>query len=218
MASGFTFHSSKFSLCYGMINLITLLRVILLLPLVWVMLAAGPEKSWAALAIFALAGATDFLDGFLARKLKQTSKLGAMLDQICDKIFIIGTLVAMAAAGLLQNGMLIPVFLIIAREFAVTGWREYTAQQGRAIPVDKLGKLKTITQFAAIALILIPPNGTEWLVEVNHLGAMLLWFAATLGLISAWNYFHPLRLAPSLRSAQAPSDGQATLPSRGRKT
>jgi len=172
-----------------MINLITLLRVILLLPLVWVMLAAAAEKSWAALTIFALAGATDFLDGYLARRLKQTSKFGAMLDQICDKIFIVGTLVAMAAAGLLQNLMLIPVFLIIVREFAVAGWREYAAQQGRAIPVDKLGKLKTITQFAALALILIPASGTGWLVEVNHMGAMLLWFAALLAIVSAVNYF-----------------------------
>jgi len=190
-----------------MINLITLLRVILLLPLVWVMLAALPEKSWAALAIFVLAGATDFLDGFLARKLKQISAFGAMLDQICDKIFIVCTLVAMAAAGLLQNWMLIPVFLIIAREFAVAGMREYAAQQGRTIPVDKLGKIKTVTQFIAIAGLLCPEfayldEGHDTLAMINIgiflTGCLLLWLAAILGCISAINYF---------RSGSRPSQG-----------
>lgn len=74
-----------------MINLLTISRVFLLLPLAWLML--GGEKSWSVVALFIIAGLTDFLDGFLARRLGKTSTFGALLDQICDKIFIIGILV-----------------------------------------------------------------------------------------------------------------------------
>lgn len=111
-----------------------------------------------------------------------------MLDQICDKIFIIGTLTAAAAAGLLQNLMLVPMLLIITREFAVAGLREYAAQNARTIPVDKLGKFKTMTQFFAIALMLIPMGGAEFIVWFNHVGAVLLWISALLGIISAVRY------------------------------
>ncbi len=180
-----------------MINLITLLRVILLAPLVWLLVTAG--KSWAVEGIFIAAGISDWADGWLARRLGQTSKFGAMLDQICDKIFITGTLVAMVAAGMFGKAMIrvAPVFLIIAREFAVSGWREYAAQMGRAVPVDKLGKIKTITQFVAIACWLCPPIADDpdpqWLQSVQMYIVLIalfgLWLAAILGIISAVNYF-----------------------------
>jgi CDP-diacylglycerol--glycerol-3-phosphate 3-phosphatidyltransferase len=170
-----------------MINLLTLVRVLLLFPLAWVLLMTR-DQSWTATVIFIAAAMTDLLDGYLARRLNKVSLLGAMLDQICDKIFIIGTLVAMAAAGLLENLMLIPVFLIIAREFAVAGLREYAALNRHRLPVDKLGKYKTAAQFLAIAWMLVPPLGMTSIVWFNHAGAALLWLAAILGIISAVNY------------------------------
>lgn len=174
-----------------MINFITLLRVFLLLPLAWVLVVTRAQ-SWAAVALFALAGITDFLDGYLARKLKRTSAFGAMLDQICDKIFIIGTLVAMTAAGLLENMMLVPVFLIITRELAVAGLREYAAGHARAIPVDKLGKLKTALQFGAILWMLLPVSGAAC-VWINHIGAGALWVAAAMGIYSGVRYFSAIK-------------------------
>ena len=175
-----------------MINFITISRVILLVPLVW-LLAITRGQTWGAVEIFALAGVTDFLDGYLARRLNQTSAFGAMLDQICDKIFIIGALVAMAAAGLLLKLMLVPIFLIIARELAVAGLREYAAQCARPIPVDQLGKLKTTLQFCAILLMLVPANYLTYIVWINHLGTLMLWIAAAIGLLSAWRYFTAIR-------------------------
>lgn len=173
-----------------MINFITVLRVFLLLPLAAVMLTG--EKTWTAVAIFAIAGITDWADGWLARRLKQTSTFGAMLDQICDKIFIVGTLVLMTAAGMLEKLMLVPVLGIIAREFFVAGWREYAAQTARAIPVDKFGKVKTTLQFSAILLMLVPVAGMPC-VWINHVGAGALWVAAGLGVISAARYFSAIK-------------------------
>jgi CDP-diacylglycerol--glycerol-3-phosphate 3-phosphatidyltransferase len=171
-----------------MINFITLLRIILLLPLAWVILMGG-EHSWAAAMLFALGGITDWADGWLARRMHKTSTFGAMLDQICDKIFIVAVMVLIVAAGMLQNLMLVPVLLIIAREFAVAGLREYTAQQGRVIAVDKLGKIKTAVQFIALFLILIPQQEI-----LGHVGALLLWLSAMLAWISAARYFHAIKL------------------------
>jgi CDP-diacylglycerol--glycerol-3-phosphate 3-phosphatidyltransferase len=170
-----------------MINLLTLLRVVLLLPLAY-LLVVTREQSWAVAIIFIVSGLTDLLDGYLARKFNKISLLGAMLDQICDKIFIIGSMVAMVAAGLLQNFMLIPVFLIITRELAVAGLREYAAINRHRLPVDKLGKYKTAAQFIAIAWMLMPPMGMEWVVWCNHIGGGFLWIAALLGVISGARY------------------------------
>ena len=154
-----------------MINWLTATRVILL-PAIASLLVFEHGKSYAADILFLIAGLTDALDGFLARKLNKTSLFGAMLDQICDKIFIIGVLVAMVAAGLLQNWMLVPVIVIITREFAVAGLREYAAINRYRLPVDKLGKYKTAVQFIAIAWMLLPIDGEAWLVWVNHIGAV----------------------------------------------
>jgi CDP-diacylglycerol--glycerol-3-phosphate 3-phosphatidyltransferase len=178
-----------------MINLLSLARVLLLFPMAW-LLVIGHQQSWPAWIIFIMAGITDFLDGYLARKFHMTSALGAMLDQICDKIFIIGVLVAMVAAGLLQNLMLIPVFLIIAREFLVAGLREYAAQQVRSVPVDQFGKIKTTLQFLALALLLMPVGLMPWHSWLNHAGAIGLWLAMILGLISAWRYAASAARAP----------------------
>lgn len=134
------------------------------------------------------AGLTDFLDGYLARKLGRTTALGAMLDQIADKIFITGALVCMVGVGLLQGIMIIPVLIILAREFAVSGLREYAAQHVRPLPVDALGKVKTLVQFFSIALILLPTSGVDWGVWIKHLGAGLLWLAAMLAVLSGVRY------------------------------
>lgn len=183
-------------------NYLCLLRLLLLLPLAWAMLEL-PQNSYWPLIIFIAAGVTDFLDGFLARKLGQASLFGAMLDQISDKIFIVGTLLLLVAKYQDMSGLIpliLPGLLIIAREFLVSGLREYAAQQGRAIPVDKLGKIKTAAQFIAIGCWLCPPllvfdnaDASEILRGVEMLRQLLafagLWLAAILGWISAARYF-----------------------------
>lgn len=187
-------------------NLLCVFRIFLLLPLGWAMFALGAD-SWIAFAIFIIAGITDFLDGWLARRLGKTSAFGAMLDQICDKIFIVGTLLLLVAVHQDLSGpvpLILPALLIIAREFLVSGLREYAAQQGGAIPVDRLGKIKTAVQFISIACWLSPPlmvfddaDASETLRGIEMLRQLLafagLWLAAVLGWISAWRYFRSVR-------------------------
>lgn len=187
-----------------MINVLTLLRIILLLPLGWAMFAL-PATSWVPLIIFIAAGLTDFLDGFLARKMHKTSAFGAMLDQICDKIFIVSTLVFVVAQAGAMIALIVPVILIIIREFLVSGCREYAAQRGTPIPVDQFGKIKTVSQFVAITCMLCPSfvdfnsAAPEWIkilqIAIIFCSLIGLWIAVILGWISAWRYFSALKSA-----------------------
>ncbi len=185
-----------------MINLITILRVFLLIPLGWAIFQMPPE-SWLPFIIFIAAALTDFFDGYLARKLNKTSAFGGMLDQICDKIFIVSALVLLVARSGQMILFIIPVILIIVREFLVAGFREFAAQQGRAIPVDKFGKVKTVSQFVAIACMLCPGfvdfnSDTQDMLKILQLVVIFtsfigIWIAAVLGWISAVRYFNALK-------------------------
>jgi CDP-diacylglycerol--glycerol-3-phosphate 3-phosphatidyltransferase len=114
-------------------------------------------EAWtAALALFALAAFTDWLDGFLARVLNAGSALGRMLDPLVDKVLITGAFIFLLPIGM-QGGWLAPwmVALVTAREFLITGLRAYLEAQGISFGADWLGKLKMTTQCAALSAIFL---------------------------------------------------------------
>lgn len=165
------------------IALIPLIIVVFYLPVTW----AGPASA----AIFALAALTDWLDGFLARRLGQTSRFGAFLDPVADKLMVAAALVLLVdrMGGLLLGAAAI---VIIGREIAISALREWMAQigqQGR-VAVSGLGKLKTTAQMLAIFLLLYqqPLAG----VPVTGAGLILLYVAAALTL---WSMIQYLRAA-----------------------
>lgn len=129
-------------------NAITLARLALILPLAIAL--EGGHAMW-ALSLFAFASGTDWVDGYLARKLNQTSALGALLDPLVDKI-----LVTAALAGLTYQGI-IPawsVTVVLSREFLITGLRAAAINAGIVLSASIWGKLKTVTQMLAILLLL----------------------------------------------------------------
>lgn len=133
----------------------TLLRVILLLPIA-IFLYIGLDA--AALAVFIVAAISDALDGYTARKLSLVSSLGAVADQVSDKAFVIGMLVLLAWAGRLDGAWVLIALGLIAREFSVIALREWSAGEGKAIPVAPMGKIKTAVQMVALGLIVAFPN------------------------------------------------------------
>ncbi len=129
-------------------NWITLARFVLIIPLAIAL--EGGHNVW-ALAIFAFASGTDWVDGYLARKLNQVTPLGALLDPLVDKI-----LITAALAGLTYQGV-IPawtVTLVLSREFLITGLRTAAISAGILLSASWWGKLKTVTQMLAIILLL----------------------------------------------------------------
>ena len=139
-----------------------------------------------AAILFSIASLTDWLDGFLARKLNQTSELGAFLDPVADKLLVAIILIMLVS---IYPPLLLAAAIIIAREILVSALREWMAAKGfrDKVAVKFSGKLKTTVQmFAIIILLLANPNLPEW---VLMLGYGLIYLAAVLSISSAMQYF-----------------------------
>jgi CDP-diacylglycerol--glycerol-3-phosphate 3-phosphatidyltransferase/cardiolipin synthase len=171
-------------------NLLTWLRI-LLIPLFvgifyfeksWV---SGPNQNLVATIIFTAAAVTDWLDGWLARKLNQTSAFGAFLDPVADKLMVTAALIVLVQLGRLDA---IIALIIIGREIAISALREWMAQigAGKSVAVSLLGKIKTISQMVAIPLLLYhDPLGPFSPIEI---GTWLIYLAAVLTLVSMAYY------------------------------
>jgi cardiolipin synthase len=148
----------------------------------WVSL---PNQNLVATAIFVLAAVTDWLDGWLARKLDQTSAFGAFLDPVADKLMVAAALIVLLQLGRVDA---IVVLIIIGREIAISALREWMAQMGesKSVAVSVLGKIKTISQMIAIPLLLYDdPLGAF---DPHVTGTLLVYVAAALTLISMAYY------------------------------
>jgi CDP-diacylglycerol--glycerol-3-phosphate 3-phosphatidyltransferase len=187
---------------FNLPNTLTWLRILMIpvftgvyyAPATWLSL---PEKNLVATVIFAAAAITDWLDGYLARRLEQTSAFGAFLDPVADKLMVAAALIILV--NLDRADPLLAV-IIIGREIAISALREWMAKLGQSasMAVALLGKVKTAAQMAAIVLLLLDlplPGGLHSL----RIGTFCLWLAAVLTL---WSMVYYLRLAaPYLKSA-----------------
>ena len=136
-------------------NILTIFRLIAAPMVVLIFLILPrPYADWIALVLFIGASLTDFLDGYLARAWKQTSKLGTMLDPIADKAMVLLALVAVVSLFGPQVHILVPAALIVFREVFVSGLREYLGDTAGTLKVTKLAKWKTAVQMVAIAVLL----------------------------------------------------------------
>src|SRR5258708_80585 len=136
-------------------NLPNILSLSRLISTVLVFILVLIDQQWAFLAatvFFALASITDFFDGYLARRLKVVSSLGVFLDLTADKVFVSAILIAFVQIGLVPAWI---VFIIVAREFLVTGLRSMAAAKGKVIPAGVWGKQKTFITLVAMGLLLL---------------------------------------------------------------
>jgi CDP-diacylglycerol---glycerol-3-phosphate 3-phosphatidyltransferase len=139
-----------------------------------------PQHRWISLAIFLVVASTDWLDGYIARRFNQVTDLGKFLDPLVDKLLVLGTFLALIE---LHQVPAWGVFLILARELTIAGWR---VSQTTISGANLWGKLKTVTQIAAIAL-LIAPLSAAW-----HLPSQIaFWLAVVLTIVSGVIYLVP---------------------------
>src|SRR5215471_18643028 len=139
-------------------------------------------NEWLALAIFLSAAATDLLDGYLARRWRQVTTIGTLLDPIADKLLVSAALISLVQVRVLPGWMAI---LIIGREFAVSGLRSIAAAEGYTIKASDLGKTKMLSQVAAISCMLMSVRHPWLLVP----GQVLMWGVIVFALLSAISYF-----------------------------
>jgi CDP-diacylglycerol--glycerol-3-phosphate 3-phosphatidyltransferase len=165
-------------------NLLSIGRILLVPPLVVVLLTKFDGKEWWGLGLFLVAAAMDFLDGFLARRRQQITRLGTLLDPAADKILVSAAFISLVEL----DPRVVPawiVVVIIAREFAVTALRSFAAAENLVIPAGLSGKIKTIVQIIAIALLII----YNQLGEFRHLAPVSLWAALVITAYSGIEYF-----------------------------
>jgi CDP-diacylglycerol--glycerol-3-phosphate 3-phosphatidyltransferase len=168
-------------------NSLTFFRIILIPVIVLVFYLPNEWSNLLSAAVFGLAALTDWLDGYLARRLKQSSVFGAFLDPVADKL-----MVAVALVLLVQDNptmlFTIPAAIIIGREIAISALREWMSEIGaRArVAVSVIGKIKTTAQMVAILLLLY--KAPLWMFPSHDIGMILLYIAAILTLWSMMVY------------------------------
>ena len=157
--------------------------------LVAVLLTKFEGKEFVGLAVFWVASLTDFLDGFLARRNKQVTRLGKLLDPAADKILTSAAFISLVGMGLAPAWL---VVVIIARAFAVSSLRSLAASENVVLGAIRSAKLKTVMQIVAISLLII----YNQLGEFERLAPISLWIAMLTSLYSGAEYF--ARFAPGL--------------------
>ena len=167
-------------------NLLSISRILSVPVFIVLMLDPSPVRALTAGIVFSLASATDWLDGYLARKWGQVTKTGKLLDPIADKILIMSALVILVELrpDVVHSWIAI---VLIGREFAVTGLRAIASSDGIIIPAETVGKYKVGAQITAVLSLLLDYYLTKgWL---RDLGALALWVAMILAVYSALQYF-----------------------------
>lgn len=185
-------------LCYRLIAAVNLPNIISLsrIPVVFIIVAClyipGVVGASFAFILFVLGSASDWLDGFLARKYNLVSDFGKLMDALTDKVFVVGTCVALLPTQILPGWGTFFVLIIIAREFFVTGLRLVAASRGRVLAAEKAGKLKTAVQMVSIGMLLFArvigntEQGASYL--FHELGLLLFVVGAALTLYSGMGY------------------------------
>jgi CDP-diacylglycerol--glycerol-3-phosphate 3-phosphatidyltransferase len=175
-------------------NLITMIRVGAVPVLVWLLYMPGSWPPWMAAALFFIAGISDFLDGWLARRMHWESTVGEFLDPVADKLLVSSMLIMLVITQRIPAWITVA---IICREMIVTGMRLVAATKGFTVPSDMAGKSKTALQMTAIFLLLLP--APIWGMDTRFYGNVLLWMAVLITLWSGTAYY--LRFKRRLKRA-----------------
>jgi len=164
-------------------NLLTVIRILLVPVVVVALLGSTREGDVFAAIVFAVASATDFVDGYLARSRGSVTTFGKLMDPLADKLLIVAALISLVSLGRLQAWV---AMVIIARELAVTVLRLGATQAGVIMSASQFGKLKTCVQIAAILGVIAVRGRPEWL-------EILVYAAVAVTVASGLDYFFGLR-------------------------
>lgn len=170
-------------------NKLTLSRIVLIPVILGLLILPYRWSSWAALFFFSVAGLTDWFDGYFARRANQVSRLGQFLDPIADKLLVSAILLLLVHIGRISGLSVIPALIILLREVAVSGLREFLATLRVGVPVSNLAKWKTTIQIVALGFLIVgTKNAPSWL-PATQIGDVFLWVAGALTIITGYDYW-----------------------------
>ena len=168
-------------------NLLTLSRIFAMPVMVLLLWRPTPTDYAFAFLLYVLVGVTDYFDGYLARAQGAVSKLGIFLDPIADKIMVATVIVLLVFTRAIDGLAVVAALIILVREIAVSGLREFLAQLSVSMPVSQLAKWKTTFQLLALGALILAGAVPEQ-VWIGWFGLFSLWMAAGLTLVTGWDY------------------------------
>tara|TARA_B100000965_G_C19592818_1_gene758718 strand:- start:1410 stop:1958 length:549 start_codon:yes stop_codon:yes gene_type:complete len=168
-------------------NLLTILRIIVIPIIVICIYLQGPFYGWIAFVLFCIATITDFFDGYIARLRNEITNFGTFLDPIADKLLVAAVILILTSKEIIADWETIPALIILLREIAVSGLREYLAKIKVSVPVSKISKIKTSFQLIALALLILTESGIT-IVPIFIIGQFALWIAGLLTLYTGYDY------------------------------
>lgn len=169
-------------------NKLTLSRIAAI-PVILILLAIDSGWSaWLALILFVAAGITDLLDGYMARRDNQVSAIGQFLDPIADKLLVAAVILFLTASGEISGNAIWPAVVILMREVAVSGLREFLAGVRVSVPVSQLAKWKTFLQIVALTFLIVGHHAPDGL-HAEAIGDLCLWVAGVITVFTAWDYW-----------------------------
>ncbi|HSK40391.1 MAG TPA: CDP-diacylglycerol--glycerol-3-phosphate 3-phosphatidyltransferase [Arenibaculum sp.] len=197
-------------------NLLTLSRIAVIPVIIGLFFLSADWAAWTACGLFAAAAITDYLDGYLARVMDQTSPVGRFLDPIADKLLVAAVLFMLVAVDRLNGVSVLPAVIILLREVLVSGLREFLASLQVGVPVSRLAKWKTTIQMTTLGFLIVGDAGPS-AIPVSGIGIAGLWIAGALTLITGWDYMRagwkhmidpvPARTAPPPQASKAHTAG-----------
>ncbi|MDA1283995.1 MAG: CDP-diacylglycerol--glycerol-3-phosphate 3-phosphatidyltransferase [Proteobacteria bacterium] len=168
-------------------NIITFIRIFLIPLILYLLFSDDSKIVLLAGFLFIISSISDFFDGYLARTLNQTSKLGILLDPIADKLLIASVIIVLIETRVITDIHVIPAIIILLREIAISGLREFLANNNEKVPVTFVAKIKTTTQMISLSILILGMgydfNNTIW-----NTGLIMLWISAFFTLYSGYGY------------------------------
>ena len=168
-------------------NILTLSRILVIPIIVAFIYLKSPVYGWVAFFLFCLASITDYFDGYIARIRNEVSNLGTFLDPIADKLLVSSVILILTSKDVITDWETIPALIILLREIAVSGLREYLAGIKVSVPVTKISKLKTALQLIALGILILSESSSS-LILILFVGKIALWSAALLTLYTGYDY------------------------------
>ena len=172
---------------FNIANLLTIARIIVIPIIVICIYLKSPFYGWVAFVLFCVASITDYFDGYIARIRNEITNFGTFLDPIADKLLVAAVILILTSKGIIADWETIPALIILLREIAVSGLREYLAGIKISVPVSRIAKLKTAIQLIALALLILSESQIS-LLPIVFIGKIALWAAGILTLYTGFDY------------------------------
>lgn len=169
-------------------NKLTLSRIIVIPAILVLLVIPHAWAAWLALVLFGAAGITDGLDGYLARRENQVTRLGQFLDPIADKLLVSAVILLLVYNKQIDGLTVFPAVIILLREVAVSGLREFLAGVRVSVPVSHLAKWKTTIQIFALGFLIVGRYAPTWIPSTT-IGDIGLWIAGVITVVTAWDYW-----------------------------